>query len=972
MKATAEKRARIDADRLLRTIVVAFCLFLFPVFIIFASLTRLYEIRVDNLRRETMINLAHNLDLINNFSSNRSYFHQLFKRIFQLAQKSSEPEKILKLNFENIKKNYPDCFEFIVWDEKGRTNIELTDQKGFKFILAKLFEVLKETSDTIVDDMNVRIADLPVFGKNKSLVGKFMGRFFIADQLKFPYLNGTDAGAAQVDFALKRSDYWYQIGERVSFLVFFNNDILKGFDGLKKIVDARNSQARRTFFGFARGMDFDTSLLPKNLVSELTVALARYDNFDRSIIETDRSMVAVKSSGENLKIFAVQPKDSIEWSVYKQRNSSLVKIVSLFFLAYLILYFSVIQMKAFVSIRIRLTMVFLFASLIPLMVLAFIGYDFVESRAISLKNEFINSSIESLQSFDLRSELLKEECRASLVNACEQVNRDSADGLLTGNLIGQLKEAVASVRPSEAYLVSSGSLKIFDYFPGNKAPAHSNSYIVPMLAASLKFINGDPVQADNSDYFKALLSPNHSEVIRHAKRNSGRVLDLNTGNNLKVAFQYAFGNPGKTPYNYYLMMLWDKKNLASQYLDRYFPVLSASLTDTFVFIRSANGSSCWPTREKIPGAVQDFLERTQSMSHSLNQRILLNGKPHIAVGIKGRYLENIIMASVVPEEILNGQIARLRYAIIIAIVLNIILTIAISMFLSRQFIDPLRELESATVAIGSRDFRYRVPALDNDEIGYLGSIFNRVIEGLGDLEVARIVQESLFPGNSFIAGNYRIYGRSIVMTTLGGDYYDCFQIDQQRWALIIGDVAGHGVPAGLMMAMAKSGVLTSTVDQQLDPTKITSALHRIFFAIKNPNMKRMMTLQYYVLDHQAHCLSFANAGHCFPLVIDPTARMGTFIEHVATPLGIGAKPRYRNFDFKLEPGQAVILYTDGLAEAKNSAGEEFGYERMQQIIPGLFDPDPEVYYQRILTVYKNWAARADDDLTIIVCVRSSE
>ncbi|MEW6708708.1 MAG: SpoIIE family protein phosphatase [Candidatus Riflebacteria bacterium] len=972
MKLSAEKRSRIDSDRLLRTAVVAFCLFLFPVFIVYASLTRLFEIRVDNLRRETMVELSHNLDLINNFSSNRSYFHQLFKKIFQISHSSSDPKNLLKLNFENIKKKYPDSFEFIVWDEKGRTIIELTDQKGFKFILAKLYEVLKETRDAIVDDMNVRIADLPVFGKNRSLVGKFMGRFFIADHLKFPYLNGTDAGAAQVDFALKRSDYWYQIGDRVSFLVFFNNDILQGFDGLKKIIDARNSRTKRRFFGFARGTDFDASLLPKNLVSELTIALARYDNFDRSIIETDRSMVAIKSSSENLKIFAIQPKDSIEWSVYEQRNSSLVKIISIFFIAYLVLYFSLIQMKAFVSIRIRLTMVFLFASLIPLMVLAFIGYDFVESKAISLKNDFINSSIESLQSFDLRSELLKEECRASLVKACGEVSRDSGDGLLTEDLIWQLKKTVAAVKPSEAYLVSSSSSKIFDYFPENKTPAHSNSYVIPMMAASLKFINGDPVQADNSDYFNALLSPHHSEVIRHAKRNSGRVLDLNTGNNLKVAFQYAFGDPGKTPYNYYLMMLWDKKNIAGQYLDRYFPILSASLTDSFVFIRSANGSSCWPAREKIPAEVHDFLERTQSMSHSVNQRLYLNGQPHIAVGIKGRYLENIIMASVVPEGILNTQIARLKYAIIIAIVLNIILTVAISMFLSRQFIDPLRELENATVAIGTRDFRYRVPALDNDEIGYLGSIFNRVIEGLGDLEVARIVQESLFPGNSFVAGSYRIYGRSIVMTTLGGDYYDCFQIDQQRWALIIGDVAGHGVPAGLMMAMAKSGVLTSSVDQQLDPTKITSALHRIFFAIKNPNMKRMMTLQYYVLDHQTHNLSFANAGHCFPLVIDPVARQGAFIEHVATPLGIGAKPRYRNFDFKLEPGQAVILYTDGLAEAKNSADEEFGYERMQQIIPELFDPDPEVYYQRILAIYKKWAARADDDLTIIVCVRSRE
>jgi serine phosphatase RsbU (regulator of sigma subunit) len=257
-------------------------------------------------------------------------------------------------------------------------------------------------------------------------------------------------------------------------------------------------------------------------------------------------------------------------------------------------------------------------------------------------------------------------------------------------------------------------------------------------------------------------------------------------------------------------------------------------------------------------------------------------------------------------------------------------------------------------------------------IGYLATIFNRVTEGLGDLEVARIVQENLFPGNSFVAGDMQIYGRSIVMTTLGGDYYDCFPVGQKHWAIIIGDVAGHGVPAGLMMAMAKSGVLTSSEAEKRNPSALVSALHKIFFAIKNTNMKRMMTFQYFLLETGSGRFNFANAGHCFPVIVDPEKKTATFIEHVSTPLGIGRRCRYKNFAFELEPGNALILYTDGVAEARNSTGEEFGFERFKDKLPLLYSHDPEVFYQRILAMYKDWSEEAEDDLTIIVAVRSKQ
>lgn len=958
-------------DRATQSIVGVFCLCLFPLFIIFSSLTQLYELKINTLRSETRRNMVQTLEVLDKYGSNRSYFHHLLKRIFDIAQQQKNPRAFLRKNITNLKNKYPHCLEFMVWDEKGKTITELTDQKGYKFIVAKLFETLKASKNAFLEDSSALISELPVFKKNKNFIGKFLGRFFIPEHLKFPYLWGKEAGAAKADFSDQRSDYWYQIGDKVSIFVFFSNKILEKSNGLKQMIKERRNHLSNQIIGYVQAPQISeiSTMVPKDLRPDLMLALAKFEQFSPPVIETEKSIIAINVSGKNLRTFSIFRKNPAIWSVSQRRNSTLTKIVSIIALAYLLIYFSIFVMQVFVSIRIKLTMVFLFANLVPLIVLSFIGFDYLESKAISLKNDFIDSSFATLRDFDTRSESLKEDLRVNMLRACQKVNRESKGLKLSRAQISQLNEAVNLARPSECYIVSRDNEKIYEYFKDNMMPSYSNSYVIPMMSASLKFINGEIIKASTADLFKALLSPSNSELVRYARKNSGKICTLNTGNNRKTAYQFAFGPQDQLSYNSFLIMLWEFSNLNEQYVKKYFPHLVDSLSASSAFIRASNGSQFWPRKEQCPQQIQEFLEKVEVAPQSIYTKIFFNNKPHIAVGMKGRLLTTMVLANVIPEEALTNKIWSLKIYILLAIALNLLLTVAISLFLSHQFMKPIKELETATLAIGRRDFRHVIPQLDNDELGYLGTIFNRVTEGLGDLDVARIVQESLFPGNHFSAGSFKIFGRSIVMTTLGGDYYDCFEIDQQKLAIVIGDVAGHGVPAGLMMAMAKSAVLMSSTSQQYDPSELTKALHQMFFAIKNQNMKRMMTFQYYVLEHETGQFTFTNAGHCFPIIIDPESNTGEFIEHVFTPLGIGARARYKNYSFELKPGQALILYTDGIAEARNKDGENFGFERLKNTLPSLYDPDPEIYYNKILALYNNWTNEPDDDLTIIVTVR---
>ncbi|MBP5468286.1 MAG: SpoIIE family protein phosphatase, partial [Candidatus Riflebacteria bacterium] len=375
--------------------------------------------------------------------------------------------------------------------------------------------------------------------------------------------------------------------------------------------------------------------------------------------------------------------------------------------------------------------------------------------------------------------------------------------------------------------------------------------------------------------------------------------------------------------------------------------------------------------KKYENVLYSILEKNPGEYENITGDIVIDNKKYIFAYLTGVNFKDWSILSVYPEEEIDKEINLLLAQILAIAFISLLFTIIIGHLLSIQFLSPINNLGVATLAIGERNFSHRIPIGDKDEFGYLNQMFNRVIEGLGDFEVAKIVQESLFPGNRFSVGNFDIFGRSVVMTTLGGDYYDCFKINDEYQGIIIGDVAGHGIPSGLMMAMAKSSVLSAPEEIKLDPTLLTTRLHKMFFAIKNERLKRMMTFQYFVLNVKTGHFIYTNAGHCFPYIVNNETKTASFLEYIATPLGIGPRCRCKNYEFDLKVGDSLILYTDGIVEAYNEAGEQYGYERFKKSLPDHYNSNPETYYYNLYNkVYKTWSHKPDDDLTIIIVNRN--
>ncbi|MDD3146162.1 MAG: SpoIIE family protein phosphatase [Candidatus Riflebacteria bacterium] len=954
-------------ERFISLLVLFFCFLLFPVFIFHSALNNLFQVKVSNLRQQKLGQMQNRLEYLEKYSSNSRYLHFLLMEISEQAQKAADPVRFMLENKQNLQRRYQGDIEFIVWDAGGKVIRDLTDQKGLSYILSKLYEVLFDVSETLSADNQASISDLKSVTRNLNLIRQFLGKIFIPEFLKKPYLQGNDAGPLLTDFGGKFSSVWYRIGPRISFFCFLSERLVKGNSGLVKISSSLNGLNDDIVSGFTLSPDFST---PINEIAEthrplLSLALSQFETFSEPVFENELALICMSMPQPGIRSFCLHMKDPASWSVELNRDVIFVRATVLLLSFYLFLFVYFKFKQQFFSIAWKLTGLFLFANLAPLAILGFIANDYLASKKEALRNEIAGDLSQTMRDFDMRYESLKVIFAKDLTRKIMQLKAANSATLLSSDDVSSIKEFIKEFQPTDAYLVASSGM----VFAENTGQQRSNlgfNFIEPMSQAILKFCQGIILLRDNNDMFSPIMSPENSDFVRKAYRDSGKIIPLNTGNMRKLSFWFIFGDRKNFVYNYMLILFWEEDRFQEFYLNRNYSVQQANLTDASFFARKIDGKKSWSSQQQFPEELARQMERTTGFRENLIGSLVVGGAPHLFVGLKGKSLSNNLLAMLYPDSKLEDQIDSLRARILAGAALSLFLTLIIGQALSRQFLTPIRHLADATLAIGGRHFNHRIPIIDEDEFGHLNQVFNRVIEGLGELEVAKIVQESLFPGNNFKAGNFSIYGKSVVMTTLGGDYYDCLQINKDLWGVVIGDVAGHGVPAGLMMAMAKASVLMAPEHVKIDAAALTARLHHMFFAIKNDRLKRMMTFQYFVMKPDDGSFSFANAGHCFPILVKPALQSAELIEHVATPLGIGPRARYKNFECRVEPGESLLLYTDGIAEAKNAQGEEFGYERLKQLALDAFDPDPEAFYRKIFAAYENWSARPDDDLTIIL------
>ena len=196
-----------------------------------------------------------------------------------------------------------------------------------------------------------------------------------------------------------------------------------------------------------------------------------------------------------------------------------------------------------------------------------------------------------------------------------------------------------------------------------------------------------------------------------------------------------------------------------------------------------------------------------------------------------------------------------------------------------------------------------------------------------ELEKAREIQEGLLPKKIPQVKGLEVAGAWQPARVVGGDYYDVLKFSERKMGICIGDVVGKGITAALLMANLQAS-FRAFAEEGVSPGALCGKLHGVIS--NNVATEKFVTFCYCTIDAGENRLTYASAGHCPPLVFRGSGEV-LALKEGGTPLGILPGREYKDTEVRLEAGDRLVLYTDGLTEAMNAQEEEFGEPRLVEL-----------------------------------------
>jgi len=230
-----------------------------------------------------------------------------------------------------------------------------------------------------------------------------------------------------------------------------------------------------------------------------------------------------------------------------------------------------------------------------------------------------------------------------------------------------------------------------------------------------------------------------------------------------------------------------------------------------------------------------------------------------------------------------------------------------------------------------------------------------------ELDIARQIQISILPASFSDSKSFRIAARYLPMTSVAGDFYDFLIADDQQVGILVADVAGHGVPAALIASMVK----VAATGQLLNVARPSELLGGMNASLCGNTQNQFVTAAYVYLDASANELRYSAAAHPAMLLL----RKGEVVSITENGLMLAAFnfAAYTTLTYPLKRGDRILLYTDGVLEATNAAGEEFGDHRLTVLLKETATLTNRETADRIIETIRDWSVSQGDDLTVLVC-----
>lgn len=297
---------------------------------------------------------------------------------------------------------------------------------------------------------------------------------------------------------------------------------------------------------------------------------------------------------------------------------------------------------------------------------------------------------------------------------------------------------------------------------------------------------------------------------------------------------------------------------------------------------------------------------------------------------------------------------------------------------------PLYHLARANSFVGKGDFQAEIPRISSfDEIGVLTLSFEKMKRSLkryvrnleeataakkkieSDLAMARAIQQALLPVKFKIGNEFDLHASLTPALEVGGDLYDFFMLDKDHFCFAVGDVSGKGVPAALFMAIVKT-LFRSKMNLMLNPSDVLNAMNLDICA--DNETSTFVTFFLAVLNIRTGVIEYSNAGHNFPLVLDNSSGKCSFLDHghPQPPIGL-VELQYTKHSIKLNNEDLILLYTDGVTEAKNASNQLYTNGKLAELLNSCKDSDSETIVKCVLSSVHEFSKGVEqsDDITLL-------
>jgi len=365
------------------------------------------------------------------------------------------------------------------------------------------------------------------------------------------------------------------------------------------------------------------------------------------------------------------------------------------------------------------------------------------------------------------------------------------------------------------------------------------------------------------------------------------------------------------------------------------------------------------------GGFTVYVQRTEARGRAGERKIgyYLYFKPWNWILLATSYESDIFVSS-----------AIVRQNTVQIVVISSLLAALIIGFSIRKMFSPLRQLIQTTKDVAAGNLDASIVISSKDEIGELGRSFNTMLRSIKqntriwqELEIARLMQTRMLPAASPPIPGVELVARSLPATEVGGDFYDFLPACDGRYGLIIGDISGKGLSGAMVMSAAISSIRFAA-EGLCNTAEILSRANQRLNRDLQSNMFVAACLG--MLDPERLHFSYTNAGQPLPLLCRDGRVDFVPQDHVGDrfPLGIFPAVAYRELEIKLQRGDLLVFYTDGIVDMMNDRGEPYGFDRLRGAIERHLNHPLADIISAVVADAENYGGNGNpqDDVTMLL------